>query len=261
VADEREKTLPSALAFAPIARVMHLLKFDSEPAWIECVASLWRDRLRAKPRLRMCLPSGHTPNGIFAEMGRSVARGEVSFRDAEIFALDDYGGLAGDDPGRCRNMLRRFLLDHIDLPGNRFHFLDTEAADLAKVCRDYDALIDGGGGFDLTLLGIGLNGHLGLNEPGSAPDSTTRRVAMHESTVSSSASYLGHSNLPTWGVGVGLKHLLGSREVWLIANGAKKPGIIARTVNSDVTTEVPATLLRRHANSWLMVDAEAGAKL
>ena len=108
-------------------------------------------------------------------------------------------------------MLRRYLLDGIDLPTDRFHFLDTEAKDLAKVCRDYDVLIEGRGGFDLTLLGIGLNGHLGLNEPGSSHESTTRRVAMHESTIKSSAGYLTHSNLPTWGVGVGLKHLLGSK--------------------------------------------------
>lgn len=209
----------------------------------------------------MCLPSGHTPNPIFAEMGRSVERGEVSFRDAEIFALDDYGGLAADDPGRCRNMLQRYLLDRIDLPAERFHFIDTEAAELEKVCRDYDTLVEAAGGFDLTLLGIGLNGHLGLNEPGSAIDSTTRRVAMHEATIKSSAGYLTHANLPTWGVGVGLKHLLASKEVWLLANGAKKAEIIARTVQGGIGESVPATLLRRHPNSWLLVDAAAGAKL
>jgi glucosamine-6-phosphate deaminase len=240
---------------------MNLLRFDSEAAWQDGVVSLWRDRLRTNPRLRMCLPSGHTPNPIFEAMGCSVACGEVSFRDAEIFALDDYGGLAQDDPGRCRNMLQRYLLDHIDLPKDRFHFLDTEAKDLAKVCGDYDALIEGRGGFDLTLLGIGLNGHLGLNEPGSSSDSTTRRVTMHETTVKSSAGYLAHSNLPTWGVGVGLKHLLGSKEVWLLANGERKADIISLAAQGEVTNNVPASLLRRHANSWLMVDAAAGAKL
>lgn len=240
---------------------MNLLRFDSEAAWRDGVVSLWRDRLRINPRLRMCLPSGHTPNPIFEAMGRSVVRGDVSFRDAEIFALDDYGGLALDDPGRCRNMLQRYLLDGIDLPKDRFHFLDTEAQDLAKVCRDYDALIEGRGGFDLTLLGIGLNGHLGLNEPGSSPESTTRRVTMHEATIKSSAGYLTHSNLPTWGVGVGLRHLLSSKEVWLLASGERKADIIVRTVQGGVTNEIPATLLRQRSNSWLMVDVAAGAKL
>jgi glucosamine-6-phosphate isomerase len=237
---------------------MNILKFDSESAWVDCVASLWRDRLHTNPRLRICLPSGHTPIKIFETMARSVANGWVSFREAEIFALDDYGGLALDDPGRCKNMLRRFLVDHIDLQHERFHWIDTDAHDLERVCREYDALIERGDGFDLTLLGIGLNGHLGLNEPGSALDAATRRVEMHESTVKASAGYLTHSNLPTWGIGVGLKHLLGSKEVWLLANGAKKAAIIQRTVKGAISNEVPASLLRKHSNASLFVDQDAG---
>jgi glucosamine-6-phosphate isomerase len=237
---------------------MNILKFDSESAWVDCVASLWRDRLHTNPRLRICLPSGHTPIKIFETMARSVAGGLVSFREAEIFALDDYGGLALDDPGRCKNMLQRFLVDHIDLPKERFLWIDTDASDLNRVCREYDALIERGGGFDLTLLGIGLNGHLGLNEPGSALDAATRRVEMHESTVKASAGYLTHSNLPTWGIGIGLKHLLGSKEVWLLANGAKKAAIIQRTVKGAISNEVPASLLRKHSNASLFVDQDAG---
>ena len=240
---------------------MNILKFDSEAPWVVGVASLWRDRLRTNPKMRICLPSGHTPIKIFEAMAHSVAAGWVSFREAEIFALDDYGGLAPDDPGRCKNMLRRYLVDHIDLPKERFHWIDTDAPDLDKVCREYDALIEHGGGFDLTLLGIGLNGHLGLNEPGSSPESTTRRVEMHESTIKASAGYLTHSNLPTWGIGVGLKHLLGSKEVWLLANGAKKAEIIQRTLKGPISNEAPASLLRKHSNASLFVDAEAAALL
>lgn len=240
---------------------MNVLHFDSESAWVNTVVAFWRDRLRVNPGLRMCLTSGNTPNKIYAEVGHSVAAGFVSFRDAEIFALDDYGSLAPDDPGRCRNMLQRYLLDHIDLPPERFHFIDTEAPDLDRVCREYDAQIASGGGFDVALLGIGLNGHLGLNEPGSAVDSLTRRIEMHESTIKASANYLTHSNFPTWGVGVGLKHLLASKEAWLLANGAGKAEIIQRTVRGEIGPSVPATLLRTHPNSFLFVDPGAGELL
>jgi len=89
----------------------------------------------------------------------------------------------------------------------------------------------------------------------------TRRVEMAASSVKSSAGYLSHSNLPTWGVTVGLKQLLASREVWLLANGAKKAEIVARTAKGEVTQDVPASMLRQHPNAWLIVDAEAGAKL
>jgi len=238
---------------------MNFLRFDSEIAWINGIVSFWRDRLRTDPRLRICLPSGNTPIKIYATMAQSVQAGQVSFRDAEIFALDDYGGLGADDAGKCVNLLRRYLIDLIDLPKERFHFIHTDEPDLDGICRDYDKRI--GSGFDLTLLGIGLNGHLGLNEPGSSPDSTTRRVEMHATTIAASAGYLQHSHLPTWGVGVGLAQLLGSREVWLLANGARKAEIIRRAMKEEITADVPASLLRRHPASYLFVDAEAGALL
>ena len=239
---------------------MNLLQFDSEASWANGAASLWRDRLRANPRLRMCLPSGHTPNPIFAAIGASVAQGQASFKQAEIFALDEYGDLPPDDEGRCANMLNRYLLKQIDLPPTNFHKIDSTASDLKTVCAEYDRMLDQRP-FDLTLLGIGLNGHLGMNEPGTSLTSTTRRVDLHPTTVSSSAKYLTHGNLPTWGIGVGLKHLLGSKEVWLIANGSKKAEIIRTAVKGEVTPKVPASLLRNHPNCFFIVDAEAGALL
>ena len=238
---------------------MNVLKFDSEDAWVDGVASLWRDRLRNNPRLRMCLPSGHTPNKVFAAMVKSVKARQISFREAEIFCLDEFGGLTRDDQGRCANMLKHYLLAHVDLPEKHFHRIDIDAPDLEKVCRDYDRSIEPG--FDLTLLGLGLNGHLGMNEPGSSADSPTRRVDLAATTVASSAKYLAYGNLPTWGVSVGLKPLLGSREVWLLANGSAKAHILERTVQGAIGEEVPATLLRKHPRSFVMVDAQAGQEI
>ena len=236
---------------------MHVLQFDTEQAWIDAVVSLWRDRLRTNPRLRMCLPSGHTPLKIFGAMAKSVAAGHASFRHAEIFSLDEYGGLPADDSGRCANMLAHYLLNGIDLPRERFHAIDTTANDLDAVICAYDKAI--GPGFDLTFLGLGMNGHLGLNEPGSAADSTTRRVKLHESTVQGTAKYLTHSNFPTWGIGVGMKQLLGSKEIWLLVNGRAKAEIVLRTLRGPIDSDVPASLLRNHPNTWLILDREAGA--
>lgn len=238
---------------------MHLLKCDYISAWTECLASLWCDRLRANPRLRMCLPAGHTPMPVYAAIIAAVERGEVSFRECEVFTLDEFGGLAPDDPGRCTQQLRNSLIDAIDLPSERFHFIRTEAADLAAECRQYDVAV--GHGFDLTLLGIGLNGHLGMNEPGTLLGSTTHAAELHASTVAASRRYLTHAHAPTWGVTVGLKHLLESKEVWLLACGANKAEIVRRTLEGEITAEVPSSLLRRHPNCCLIVDSAAGAAL
>jgi len=145
------------------------------------------------------------------------------------------------------------------LPEKQFHTLDIDATDLTKVCHEYDNAIEPG--FDLTLLGLGLNGHLGMNEPGSTADSPTRRVDLAEGTTASSAKYLTHSKLPTWGLAVGLKQLLGSKEVWLLVNGKAKAEIVRRAVKSSIGEDVPASLLREHRNSFLMADAEAAAEI
>lgn len=238
---------------------MNLLRFESESAWIDFVCSLWRERLHTKPDLKICLPSGGTPAGIYAEMSRSARKGLVSFARASVFALDEFGGLAADDPGRTRHTLQRQLIDAVDLAPSAFHFLDPDTRDAMQHCKDYDDAI--GDGFDLMLLGIGLNGHLGMNEPGSAVDSPTRRVELHGTTVQSSARYFAHQNLPRWGLTIGLKAVLASKEVWLLANGSPKAGIIQQTVRGEIGPSNPASLLRQHPNCSLFVDAGAGGFL
>jgi len=238
---------------------MNVLRFDSEAAWTQAIASLWRDRLRLKPNLRMCLPSGTTPVDVYEEMSHSARHGLVSFKRASVFALDEFGGLAPDDPGRTSHTLRRQLVDALDLAREEFHALEPDSTDLASHCADYDAAI--GNGFDLVLLGIGLNGHLGMNEPGSPEDSPTRRVELHDSTVQSSARYFSHQNLPRWGVTVGLKALLGAKEVWLLAKGPAKAQIVRDTARGPIARSNPASLLRRHANAWFFLDDEAACLL
>ena len=204
----------------------------------------------------MCLPSGTTPAGIYAEMSRSARSGLVSFARATVFALDEFGGLAADDPGRTSHTLQRQLIEAVGLPSSAFLFLDPDNHDVNQHCLDYDMTI--GDGFDLVLLGIGLNGHLGMNEPGSPLDSPTRRVDLHRTTVQSSARYFAHQNLPRWGLTVGLKAIMAAREVWLLANGPAKAQVVEQTVRGDVGLANPASLLREHPNCSFFVDAEAG---
>ncbi len=238
---------------------MNVLRFDSDAAWTHAISSLWRDRLRLKPDLKMCLPSGTTPVDVYAEVSRSAHDGYVSFSNSSIFALDEFGGLPTDDPGRTSHTLQRQLIAALDLPPSAFHKLEPESPDLLTHCADYDAAI--GAGFDLVLLGIGLNGHLGMNEPGSPIDSPTRQVELHDSTVQSSARYFSHRNLPRWGVTVGMKAVLGAKEVWLLAKGSAKAQIVRETVYGNIGLSNPASLLRRHSNAWLYLDAAAGALL
>jgi glucosamine-6-phosphate deaminase len=241
---------------------MNLLRFDSEPAWVNGACALWTDRLRANPRLRICLPTGMTPAAVYAEMVRRVGAGLVSFEKSTIFALDEFGGLPAQNPGLTRNTLLRQLIAGIDLPVSAFFSLDVDATDIDRTCERYDAAI--GRGFDLVLLGIGLNGHLGMNEPGTPADSRTRRVELHQSTIQSSMRYFPDTapqDLPRWGVTVGLKPILDSSEVWVLAKGSAKAPIVREAFAGEVTPDVPASLLQHHRHCSLFVDADAGALL
>jgi glucosamine-6-phosphate deaminase len=226
-------------------------------AWVKAAASWWRDRLNAHPRLSMCLPSGLTPNPLYAEMAASVRKGQVSFARAAVWVLDEFGDVAREDPGRCVNMLRRNLVSGIDLPAEGFHFLEPADPDIEDQCRRYEPR----DGFELVLLGLGTNGHLGMNEPGSRADSPTRRVELHASTIEGSARYFSHGRLPDWGVTVGLHAILGASEVWLLASGESKAEIVRRTVSDRISDDVPASLLRRHPNCSLFVDTAAASLL
>lgn len=245
--------------FPSLDTTMNILRFDSLEAWVDGVTTFWCGRLRAAPQLRHCLASGSTPLPIFDAMVKANTRSLVSFSQAEVFALDEYGGLPQEDEGRCANMLRRRLAAQVDLPKNKFHCFDPEARDLVQMCREYEAAI--GPGFDLSLLGLGLNGHLGLNEPGSLPDSPVRRVDMAPQSIAASAQYVAHSSLPRWGVTVGLRRLLDSKEVWLLVQGKSKAEIVRRVLTGGIGPEVPASFLRWHPRCSLFLDAEAAALL
>ena len=240
--------------------MLQLCRYDSPAAWSDAVVALWRDRLAVNPRLRMCLPAGRTPQPIYAGIAAAVAARRCSFAAAEILLLDEYGGLAPDDPRRCAQMLRRDLLTHIDLPPRQFVSLDPDAADLDAMCGDVERHI-AAGGLQLTLLGIGLNGHVGLNEPGSRADSRTRRVHLEPATVQAAAGYSGYGSVPSWGVTLGIATLAESAEIWLLACGVAKADIVGRLMHAPAGSDLPATWLRDHPNCRLFVDASAAAAL
>jgi glucosamine-6-phosphate deaminase len=157
-------------------------------------------------------------------------------------------------------MLCRTFLDRLTEPPLVSHFLDVDSNDLDSVCRNYENLI-ADGGLDLAILGLGRNGHLGLNEPGSPPDSKTRVVKLAAETRAGVGRY-GIDDPPTWGVTVGLGTLLEAREVWLFVRGADKSNVLRRVLREPVGSHLPASYLRNHPNSVIWADqAAAGADI
>ena len=171
--------------------------------------------------------------------------------------LDEFG-VPGGHPLRCDGMVRRELIEPGRLDLEAFHHLEPETHDLEAECRRYRELVSHGS-LDLVLLGLGHNGHVGLNEPGSAPESETRYVELNPSTVTALEGYGTTEPAPAWGLTLGLSEILAAQEVWLLVTGREKAGILARAMSGPVTADVPASFLRRHPNVRVLADQAAVA--
>jgi glucosamine-6-phosphate deaminase len=237
--------------------MIHVSLFRNAPQLADDVSERMVTFLNRHPNARVSLATGGTPEPVYADLAAAVQEGRTSFRQAEVFLLDEFGGVPRNAAGRCEQMLRRTLLELVDLPDEQFHTPDPEAGDLDAMCRAYELAIQPG--FDLTVLGIGTNGHIAMNEPGSPIDSRTRRVELTPETTRASARYFAEGVLPTWGVTTGIATLLGSREIWLLATGASKADAIRRTLHGPPSAEVPASFLQTHANCLLFADDAAAS--
>jgi glucosamine-6-phosphate deaminase len=230
------------------------IEISAAESWAPATAERLADRVVAHPAMRLCLPTGKTPEPAYAAFAEAGGR----LDDATVFLLDEFVLPAGH-PARCDEMLRRALLDRLARPPRELHRFDTEGGNLDAECVGYDALVRSGG-LDLTLLGLGANGHIGLNEPGSDATSPTRVVELHPATVRHSKQY-GDGPPPARGLTLGLATILQSSAIWLLVTGGHKAEILARALEGPITTEVPASFLREHAGLTILADEPAARLL
>ena len=202
----------------------------------------------------MCLATGSTPLPVYER----VASAPGAFAASSVLLLDEFGGLPPDEPERCDAVLRRVLVDLVEVADYRS--IDVDVDDLDAECAAVDRWLDRGG-LDLAVLGLGVNGHLGMNEPGSSPDGRTARVELAESTIEGAQRYFARRHRPTWGVTVGLRDLLRADEVWVLAAGPTKADIVARSLQGPAGIDVPASLLQQHPNCTWWLDPPAAPNL
>jgi glucosamine-6-phosphate deaminase len=212
-------------------------------------------------RVVLGLATGRTPLGVYAELARMHRAEGLSFREVVTFNLDEFDGLAADDPGSFRVFMHEHLFDHVDLDPANVHLLPADAGACgAAACAEFEAAIRAAGGIDLQVLGIGLNGHVGFNEPGSPADSRTRRVALHPVTRRSYGASLGRA-APTHALTMGIATIREARALRVLAFGRSQAELVARFFAGEPRAELPATLLRDHPDARVLVDAAAATGL
>lgn len=218
--------------------------------------------LRAKPNLVLGLATGSTPEGCYRELVRLHQEEGLDFSQVVTFNLDEYLGLPPEHEQSYHYYMRKKLFDHINIRPENTHIPDGLAEDPEAYCQEYEAMIRAAGGIDLQLLGIGRNGHIGFNEPGSPFDSRTRVVKLTETTRRDNARFFRSlEEVPIHAVTMGLATIMEAREILLLASGASKAEAVARAVKGPKTTELPASILQDHANCTFIVDEAAAEGL
>ena len=218
--------------------------FNSQAALTTRAAELMFGAIHANPKIVLGLPTGRTPIGMYDRVVQECAREYRCFSDVVTFNLDEYCGVPPDHTGSYFTYMKRHLFDHVDLDPRNTHIPNGMAPDPSA----YEAEIRRAGGLDLTFLGLGRNGHIGFNEPGTPFDSRTRVVELTQSTRHANADLFPDGHVPTHAITMGIGTILESREIVLLAAGEGKAEAIERLRSGEVSEEFPASALWTHGN-------------
>jgi glucosamine-6-phosphate deaminase len=222
--------------------------FDSYDSLSQRAAELLLGAIRENPRTVLGLPTGRTPVGMYDRVVRECGREYHCFRDVVTFNLDEYIGIPREHPGSYCTFMKQHLFDHVDLDASNAHLPNGEARDLVAECARYEAEIRAAGGLDLTFLGLGRNGHIGFNEPGTPFESRTRVVKLSESTRHANASLFPDGHVPTEAITMGIGTILESKSIVLLVSGSGKEDALERLRSGEVSEQFPASALWKHAN-------------
>ena len=226
-------------------------------------ADVVADVIARHPRGAITVPTGSTPLGMYQELLRRIEAGRLDVSGIHIFCLDDYLGRAPDDEASLTGWLREAFLVPAGIPEAHVHYIPTTAPDPDVAARQYEEEIRAAGGLELAVVGLGPNGHVAFNEPGSRPDSRTRVVKLtEESREQNAAYYEGGVQIPEHAITMGLGTILEARRLLMIVSGASKADIVRRALAGPVTPEVPGSLLRLAGERLeVLLDAEAASAL
>ncbi len=213
--------------------------------------------LSRKPDAVIALPTGHTPLGLYAELLTRAAAQRLAATQARFFNLDDYLGLSVAHPLSYARFLREHFLMPAGVSEEHIRLLRGDAVEIEAECRDYEADIAAAGGLDLAILGLGTNGHIGFNEPGSDWSAQTHVVSLsRETRATHVAQTHGRFAVPEYGITVGISTILAAREVLLLVAGSTKARALAALCRGIPDPQWPVTALLRHRGLTVLAEAE-----
>jgi glucosamine-6-phosphate deaminase len=218
------------------------------------------ETIHQKPDAAICVPTGSTPLGMFETLAEMANRGKVDFSRVQLYCLDEYVGVDRHDPNSLTGWLWSAFVTRVGIGPQQVHMLPTTAAVPAEAAAEIDRELVRRGGLDLAVLGLGPNGHVGYNEPGSTHDSRTRVVNLTPESVQQAAAYWsGNVSVPDIAITLGIGTLLEAKRIVLIVSGEAKAAILRRTLEESPSAEVPASWLRLAGNRLEVIADHAAA--
>jgi len=242
---------------------MNIKVFANKEAAGRAAADAIIAQINAKPNSVLGLPTGSSPIPVYDALAAACSEKRISFKDIKTFNLDEYVGLNPAHPESYRYFMNKNLFTRVDidlantnLPCDGSDITDEEAA-------TYDDRIKAAGGIDLQMLGIGPNGHIGFNEPGTAFDSLTHKQKLTQETLDANARFFDNdpTQVPKYAVTLGIKAIMNAKKIVMIITGANKAQAVKDAVEGPVTVDVPASILQLHPDCTFYLDAEAASML
>ena len=219
------------------------------------------EQIKKRPDGLISFPGGDTPLGMVHVFADMVNEGKVDISRTHYVSLDEWVGLSNEDEGSCGLFNQQNLLSRLQHPFAGTHIINGAAEDIESERVALNDYISQYGPLDVSVLGIGMNGHLGFNENGVDFDLDAHIIPLSETTLKVMTKYFGEKFHPTHGISQGIRQIMAAKTVILIANGAHKAEILKKAVHGPVTNEVPASVLQNHPNCYVVADEAAAALL
>jgi glucosamine-6-phosphate deaminase len=225
-------------------------------------ANILASQITLKPNSVLGLATGSTPVGAYRELVRIYKEGDINFNEIVTFNLDEYYGLDKENSQSYYYFMMENLFGHVNINKSNIYIPDGRAKDIDKECIDYENRIKQAGGIDLQLLGIGRNGHIGFNEPDVKFEAQTHLVTLDEDTIEANSRFFSAmEEVPRKAISMGIKTIMHSRKILLLASGEEKAETIKNMINGKITPELPASVLQLHPDVIVLLDEKAACKL
>lgn len=228
-------------------------RFPDYEAMSQATARIMVEELRRKPDVTLCMASGHTPTRICEWFVDLVQKDHIAHDRLRFIGLDEWVGLTPSNPGSCHYFFTEKLIRPLHWQANQVHLFDGLATDLQGQCTSMDAVI-AEKGIDLMVVGIGMNGHIGFNEPGTPVNINCHVADLEPATIQVGQKYFTEATALSKGITVGLGHLMRARRLILVANGSHKKDVVQQALNGPVDPAFPASIVQVHPHAMVITD-------